>query len=99
MTNNRVFGGCGMISHAMNELEVKCKPSDLPEFIEIDLETLELEHAIHLSEVKLPKGVELAHAVDSEHDHPVVAVQKPKGAGKLEDDALAAEGTAEAKSE
>lgn len=46
-----------VVNHVMNELEVQCLPSNLPEFIEVDLSNLSAEHAIHLSMVKLPVGV------------------------------------------
>ena len=47
----------GIISHVMTELEVACLPSSLPEFIAVDLATLEAGQSIHLSAVTLPEGV------------------------------------------
>ena len=47
----------GTIHHAINELDVSCLPGDLPEFIEVDLAKLDVGQAIHLSDLKLPKGV------------------------------------------
>jgi large subunit ribosomal protein L25 len=70
--------GGGIISHVLNELEIACLPADLPEFIEVDLANLDLGHSIHVSDVKLPKGVEIAghhHAGDA-----VATVQVPRGA-------------------
>ncbi len=67
----------GKISHVLNELEVACLPKDLPTFIEIDLGTLALGHTIHVADVKLPAGVEIAghhHAADA-----VAVVQVPRG--------------------
>ena len=49
----------GLSSHLMTEVEVTCLPQDLPEFIEVDLSSLELDGSIHLSELVLPKGVSL----------------------------------------
>jgi len=49
------------ISHTMTELDIKCLPADLPEFITVDLANLEEGHAIHLSNLSLPKGVESAY--------------------------------------
>ena len=69
----------GVLSHNLTELEIKCLPKDLPEFIEVDISGLELEGVIHQSEVKLPQNVEFAHPIeDEEHDHPVVSIHKPK---------------------
>lgn len=55
-----------IISHVMNEVEIICLPKDLPEFINIDLAKLENGQAIHLSEIKLPAGVELAPHGDAD---------------------------------
>jgi large subunit ribosomal protein L25 len=65
----------GVVSHQMVEIEVECLPATLPEFIEVDLSDLQLGEAIHLSELKLPKGVaivELMHG--AEHDQPVTSI-------------------------
>jgi large subunit ribosomal protein L25 len=79
----------GKISHVLNELEVACLPKDLPTFIEIDLAELTLGHSIHVGDVKLPAGVEVAghhHAADA-----VATVQVPRGVVE----AVAAEAAAE----
>ncbi|HEX6945692.1 MAG TPA: 50S ribosomal protein L25/general stress protein Ctc [Casimicrobiaceae bacterium] len=49
--------GGAIISHIANELDVTCLPKDLPEFIEVDLSTLESGKSVHVSEIKLPPGV------------------------------------------
>jgi large subunit ribosomal protein L25 len=46
-----------VVSHVMNDIEVICLPKDLPEFIEIDLGTLEAQGSVHVSDLKLPEGV------------------------------------------
>ena len=62
-----------LVLHELNEVEVSCLPKDLPEFIEIDLSKLALGDIIHLSELKLPKGVEIpALKLGKEHDVAVV---------------------------
>ena len=45
------------INHVVNEVEVACLPADLPEFIAVDLSTLESGKSLHLNDIKLPKGV------------------------------------------
>lgn len=68
----------GVISHVLSELDIACLPAALPEFIEVDLGELTLGHSFHVSDVKLPKGLEIAghhHAADA-----VVTVQVPRGA-------------------
>jgi large subunit ribosomal protein L25 len=60
----------GIASHVLNELDITCFPDDLPEFIEVDLSTLTVGHSLHVRDLALPKGVELAlHKTDN----PVVA--------------------------
>ena len=57
----------GEISHTISEVEVSCLPKDLPEFIEVDMAAVEVGQTLHLSDLKLPKGVELvalAHGND-----------------------------------
>lgn len=59
------LGGC-LIAHVMTELDVKCLPKDLPEYIAIDLANFEAGQSLHVSQLKLPKGVELAHHTDAD---------------------------------
>ncbi|GIK87771.1 MAG: 50S ribosomal protein L25 [Betaproteobacteria bacterium] len=49
--------GGAIISHIANELDVTCLPKDLPEFIEVDLSTIEAGKSVHVSELRLPAGV------------------------------------------
>lgn len=91
----------GVISHTFTELEIKCLPADLPEFIKVDISKLALHEAVHLLDVKLPKGVELATPIeDEEHNHPVVSIHPPKVEVEIEEEAEAeGEGEAEAQPE
>jgi large subunit ribosomal protein L25 len=83
----------GIISHTMSELEVQCLPKDLPEFIEVDVSELALGSTLHISDIKLPKGVEsVALSHGSDHDLPVAAVNKAKSGGSEADDDGDAEG-------
>ena len=62
-----------LILHELNEIEVSCLPKNLPEFIEIDLADLAIGAIVHLSDLKLPKGVELPELkLGKEHDVAVV---------------------------
>ena len=70
----------GMIQHNAVEVHVSCLPQDLPEFIEVDMLSCEVGDSVHLSDLKLPAGVEsveLSHG--PEHDLPVATVLAPKG--------------------
>ena len=68
----------GIVAHISTEAEVSCLAKDLPEFIEVDVAKLEMGHAIHFSEIALPKGVtfvQLAHGTDAA----VVSIAKTRG--------------------
>ena len=84
--------GGGLIEHHLNQIEVECLPKDLPEFIEVDLSHLEINESVHLSQLKIPAGVEL---VDLRHgkDSSVAAVHVPRAIVE-EEVAPAAEATA-----
>lgn len=73
--------GGGIVSHHLIEVEVNCLPRHLPEFIEIDVENLQLNQSVHMSDLTLPENVELVALMqdDPNRDIPVVSVQQPKG--------------------
>ena len=83
----------GMITHHMVEVEIRCLPKDLPEFIEIDLGNMAMDQIIHLSEITLPKGTELMSLVHHpENDLPVVSIHRPRVAAEpTEEEAAAAQ--------
>jgi large subunit ribosomal protein L25 len=60
----------GVVNHVLNELDISCLPDDLPEFVEVDLSTLTVGHSMHVRDLTMPKGVELALHKD---ENPVVA--------------------------
>lgn len=84
----------GIVSHVINELDVKCLPGDLPEFIEVDLKELSAGHSIHVTALKLPKGVEAV--LHKGEDPVVVTIAIPRG-GLTEEAAPAAAAPAEKK--
>ncbi len=65
----------GMVSHTMVQVEIRCQAQYLPSFIEVDLANMALNDVLHLSDLKLPKGVHLAlDPTVGGHDHPVVSI-------------------------
>ena len=46
-----------LVTPVVTELDVSCMPSDLPEFIAVDLSNLQKNVSLHLKDIKLPKGV------------------------------------------
>ena len=67
----------GIVSHLLNDLEVLCLPKDLPEFLELDLSTMEINDIRRLSDVPLPPGVEIV-ALTHGRDEAVVSVHHPR---------------------
>jgi large subunit ribosomal protein L25 len=79
--------GGGVVNHIRNEVDIQCLPDDLPEYIEVNLDKLELGHSLHINEIALPKGVEPTARLKK--DNPtVVTVHVPKVA-VIEEEAAA----------
>ncbi len=79
----------GVISHVMTDLEIICLPKDLPEYIEVDLAEVNLGEGIHLTDLKLPEGSEIAtllHGGDAAQI--VVTVHTPKVIQEPEEDVV-----------
>jgi large subunit ribosomal protein L25 len=66
----------GIVSHMRTEVEVSCLPKDLPEFVEVDISGLSLNESIHLSQLKIPEGVQLMDL--AKEDSAVVAIHSPR---------------------
>ncbi|MGD9763109.1 MAG: 50S ribosomal protein L25 [Candidatus Binatia bacterium] len=78
----------GILQPIRRELEVLCLPTEIPDFIEVDVSQLGIHDAVHLTEVKAPPGVEIV--IDT--DEAVVSVLPPV----VEEVKVAAEGEAAA---
>jgi large subunit ribosomal protein L25 len=66
-----------LISHAIIDIEIACLPKDLPESVSVDLSELKLGDIVHLSDIKLPAGVEIPELrLGKEHDAAVVTAQE-----------------------
>ena len=62
-----------VVTHELTEVTVECLPKDLPEHIEVDLSNLAVGDIVHLSDIKLPAGVEIPELkLGKEHDVAVV---------------------------
>jgi large subunit ribosomal protein L25 len=49
----------GILQQVARTLPVLCKPSDIPEKIEVDVSALKITESLHIKDVKLPAGVKL----------------------------------------
>jgi large subunit ribosomal protein L25 len=72
----------GVITHALVDVEVTCLPARLPEFIAIDMAKLDIGQSVHLSDIKVPPGVQIVELLHGEgHDQLVAAIQAPRVGG------------------
>ncbi len=73
--------GGGLIAHTMTDIEVSCLPKDLPESIDVDMEQIDIGQIVHLSDIKMPSGVEsVSLSQGAEYDLTVATVNKQKAA-------------------
>lgn len=63
----------GMIDHKAHEVEIRCRPSKLPDYIEVDVSGLEVHDAIHIRDLPELDGVEYL----GNPDQVVVSCQPP----------------------
>jgi large subunit ribosomal protein L25 len=69
--------GGGVVTHAMNEIEIQCLPDQLPEYIEVDLKDAQLNDIVHVSDLKLPEGVEPISKLKADNP-PVASLHVPR---------------------
>lgn len=70
----------GNVSHLMTGIDISCLGKDLPEYLEVDMSAMEVGDSLHLSDIKLPPGVEIpVLGQGADHDLPVVSIHKKKG--------------------
>mgnify|MGYP001397829935 CR=1 FL=1 len=69
----------GAISRLINDIDITCLASNLPEYIEVDIEALDIGDSIFLSALNLPEGVEIPSlALGEDRDQAVVSVAEAK---------------------
>ena len=82
--------GC-IANHVLTEIEVLCLPTDLPEFIKVDLSGLKKNGSLHLNDIVLPKGVTaVTHGKNNPVVVSVVVIAAPVEAAPAADAAAAA---------
>lgn len=85
----------GMVVHQINQVQIRCLPKDLPEYIEVDIKNLDVGDSLHISDLPNIEGVEytaLSHG-DNSYDVSVVTMNEPR------DHSAAAEEETEAEDE
>ena len=68
----------GILSTVVTDVEIVCLPSQLPEYLEIDVSAMEIGDLFRLSDINLPEGV-IIFDLDMEdaHDRTIVNMQAP----------------------
>lgn len=88
----------GVVTHSMVDVEISCLPADLPEYIEVDLADIDIGGAVHLTDIKVPKGVDIL-MLAQEGDHNLVVAQAMKTKSVKEDEEVVGSTDEEADSE
>ena len=64
----------GLLVQMLNSVTIKCRPAEIPEFLEIDVTDMEMNTNLFVKDITLPTDVEMLTA----DDIAVVSVQEPK---------------------
>jgi len=64
----------GILVQILNAVTIQCKPSEIPEFLEIDVTEMEMNTNLFVRDIILPEDVEMMTA----EDIAVMSVQEPK---------------------
>jgi len=86
----------GVLSRSITDVDVSCLPADLPEYIEVDVASLEIGDSISLSALIMPNGVELTALAGGADDVPVVSVHSVQIVEEEEEEAPEAEDVVDA---
>tara|TARA_B100001057_G_scaffold114631_1_gene113057 strand:+ start:171 stop:863 length:693 start_codon:yes stop_codon:yes gene_type:complete len=69
----------GAISRLINDIDITCLASNLPEYLEVDVAELDVGDSIFLSALNLPEGIEIPSlALGEDRDQAVVSVTEAK---------------------
>jgi large subunit ribosomal protein L25 len=82
--------GGALVTHILTEIDIRCLPDKLPEFIDVDLSQIGINETVHANDVKLPEGVELAL---SGKENPAIASATVPRAVVEEEEVVAEEAT------
>ena len=69
----------GAISRLINNIDINCLASNLPEYLEVDVAELDVGDSVFLSSLNLPEGVEIPSlALGEDRDQAVVSITEAK---------------------
>ncbi len=91
----------GVLQQIMNEIEVECLVTEIPDMIVVDVSELKLDDEIRVKDLKLPAGVKTTadedqvvcscHTVQEEVESATEGTAEPEVIGKVADDETAEE--------
>lgn len=93
--NSRGVKEGGVLEHHMWEIEVECLPFDVPGSVEVDVSDLGIGDNIHVSDLRVPSGVQVL----SDVEELVLAVVQPQAPIEVEEEAAEGEGVEGAEGE
>ena len=64
----------GVVAHLMTEVDVTCLPHQLPEYLTVDLSSLNLGQSVHLKDLALPEGVTITSLIHGGADLAVATI-------------------------
>ena len=76
-----VVNSGGTLDMVMTEIQLKCPPDAIPQSLDVDVSDMDIGDALHVSEIKLPKG----SSVSVEPSLLVVSVLAPRTAAAVEE--------------
>ncbi len=70
----------GILTPHLHEIEIKCKPKDAPEIVEVDVSEIELGESIHIKDITIPNA-----EIINLPDETLVSVIKPRIVEEVEE--------------
>ena len=70
----------GILQNALRQVEVECLPTQIPDFLEVDITNLKVNESVHVRDLKQAEGVRIL----TDSDATVVTIQPPISVEKLE---------------
>jgi large subunit ribosomal protein L25 len=90
----------GELQHLKRDLKVSCLPSDLPDFIDLDVSGLDIGNSVKVQDIKVPEGITVLDPGDvGVAMVAIVKVSVPQAEAVTEEAAEPVEGAEEAKEE
>lgn len=81
----------GILEEVIHQLHVRVDPSNIPDHIDVDVTALTIGHGLHVSDLKLPEGVEVTE--DAEQTVAIVSAPKAEEVAAPVEGALVAADT------